>query len=171
LLNIVMRLYAPLPAASLTYLCRLMRVGVPHLDLEIRQVQESASSRYAHAEVDGVQWFWPREERPDSIRYRVDDKLRFLAPFDPLVWDRRRFQLLWGWEYKFEAYVPVTMRRMGHYAMPMLWGEKMLGWGNFKVEKGRLKHELGFAGSRPRSREFQRALAEALQRLQVFLGR
>ena len=169
LLDIVVRLYAPLPAASLTYLCRLMRQGVSHLDAEIRQVQERAESLYAHTEVDGVRWLWPQEEKPKSIRHRVDDKLRFLAPFDPLVWDRRRFQLLWGWEYKFEAYVPARMRRMGHYAMPMLWGEEMLGWGNFRVVKGRLQHELGFAGPRPRSRDFQRALADALQRMHAFL--
>jgi uncharacterized protein YcaQ len=95
--------------------------------------------------------------------------LRFLAPFDPVVWDRRRFQLLWGWEYKFEAYVPANKRRMGHYAMPMLWGEEMLGWANLKVVEGRLKHTLGFAGTRPRSRAFERALDEALQHMREFL--
>jgi hypothetical protein len=59
---------------------------------------------------------------------------------------------------------------MGYYAMPMLWGERMLGWANLKVADGRLRHELGFAGGRPRGRAFQRALDEALQRMQEFLG-
>jgi uncharacterized protein YcaQ len=86
-----------------------------------------------------------------------------------VVWDRRRFQLFWGWEYKLEAYVPVHKRRMGHYAMPMLWGEQMLGWANLKVAGGRLQHELGFAGSRPRGSSFQRALDEALQQMREFL--
>ena len=63
-----------------------------------------------------------REAR--AVRRPVDDRLRFLTPFDPVVWDRRRFQLFWGWEYKLEAYVPAHQRRMGHYAMPMLWGEQ-----------------------------------------------
>jgi uncharacterized protein len=170
LLDVVVQLYAPLPAASLGYLCLLLRHGVPHLAAEVRQVQERARSRYAHAEVDGRLWYWPQDERPASVRHSVDERLRFLAPFDPIVWDRRRFRLFWGWEYKLEAYVPAHKRRMGHYAMPMLWGEQMPGWANLKVVDGRLRHALGFAGPRPRAKAFRRALDEALQRMQEFLG-
>jgi uncharacterized protein len=168
LLDIVVQLYAPLPAASLGYLCGLLRYGVPHLAAEARLVQEHAKSRYAHAYVNGLLWFWPQGEKP-AAAHPIDDKLRFLAPFDPVVWDRRRFQLFWGWEYKLEAYVPAHKRRMGHYAMPMLWGEQILGWANLKVVNGRLRHELGFAGSRPRGRAFQLALNQALQQMQEFL--
>jgi uncharacterized protein YcaQ len=169
LLDMVVQLYAPLPAASLRYLCGLLRHGVPHLAAEARQVQEQAKSRYAHAQVDGLLWFWPQGEKPVAARHQVDDRLRFLAPFDPVVWDRRRFQLFWGWEYKLEAYVPAHKRRLGHYAMPMLWGEQMLGWANLKIVDGRLQHDLGFAGPRPRGTAFQRALDEALQQMQEFL--
>jgi hypothetical protein len=169
LLDMVVHLYAPLPAVSFGYLCRLLREGVPHLAAELRQVQEQAKSRYAHAEVDGLLWFWPQGEKPASARHQVDGKLRFLAPFDPVVWDRRRFHLFWGWEYKMESYVPAYKRRMGHYAMPMLWGEQILGWANLKVVDGRLQHELGFAGPRRRGKAFQRALDEALQHMQKFL--
>jgi uncharacterized protein YcaQ len=170
LLDMVVQLYAPLPAASLGYLCGLLRYGVPHLAAEVRQVQEHAKSRYAHAQVDGLLWFWPQGEKQVSTRHTVDDRLRFLAPFDPVVWDRRRFQLFWGWEYKLEAYVPPHKRRMGHYAMPVLWGEQILGWANLKVVEGRLQHELGFAGPRPRGKAFQLALDEALHRMQEFLN-
>ena len=169
LLDMVVQLYAPLPAASLGYLCGLLRSGVPHLAAEVRQVQEHAKSRYAHALVDGLLWFWPQGEKPMDARNPIDDRLRFLAPFDPVVWDRRRFRLFWGWEYKLEAYVPAPKRRMGHYAMPMLWGEQMLGWANLKVVDGRLQHELGFAGPRPRGSDFHLALDEALQDMQEFL--
>ena len=169
LLDILLNLYAPLPAASLNYLCGLLRYGVSHLAVEVRQLQEHAKSRYAHAQIDGQLWFWPQRENPISARHHVDDRLRFLSPFDPLVWDRRRFQLFWGWEYKLEAYIPAHKRRMGHYAMPILWGEQMLGWANLKVIDGRLDHNLGFAGPRPRGRAFQLALDEALQQMQEFL--
>jgi uncharacterized protein YcaQ len=169
LLDIVVQLYAPLPAASLGYLCGLLRSGVPHLAAEVRQIQVHAKSRYAHALADGVLWFWPQREKPSAARHHVDDRLRFLAPFDPVVWDRRRFQLFWGWEYKFEAYLPAQKRRMGHYAMPMLWGEQILGWANLKVVNGRLQHELGFAAPRPHGGAFQVALDDALQLMQGFL--
>ena len=170
LLDILVKLYAPVPATSLRYLCMLLRYGVPDLAGEVRELQQGLTSRYAHTQVDGRVWFWPRDENPVAARHAVDDKVRFLAPFDPVVWDRRRFQLFWGWEYKLEAYVPAHKRRMGHYAMPMLWGEQMLGWANLKVVDGRLQHELGFAGSQPRGKAFQRAVEEALQQMRVFLG-
>ena len=52
-------------------------------------------------------------------------QVRFLAPFDPVVWDRARFEHLWGWAYRFEAYTPVKKRVRGYYAMPMLWGDQI----------------------------------------------
>jgi hypothetical protein len=136
----------------------------------VRQVHAHAKSRYAHANVGGLLWFWPQGEQRVAPRYPVDDRLRFLTPFDPVVWDRRRFQLFWGWEYKLEAYVPARQRRLGYYAMPMLWGEEVLGWANLKVVDGRLQHELGFVGTRPRSSAFRLALNEALQQMETFLG-
>ncbi len=171
LLDMVVRLYAPLPAASLGYLFGLLRrYGAPQLSAELRQIRERARSRYAHAQVDGQLWFWPRGENPGADRHQVGQKVRFLSPFDPVVWDRRRFQSLWGWEYKFEAYLPADQRRMGHYAMPMLWRESVVGWANLKVGDGRLRHSLGFVGPRPRGIAFRRALDEALDRMRDFLG-
>jgi uncharacterized protein YcaQ len=97
--------------------------------------------------------------------------VRLLAPFDPVVWDRRRFEMLWGWAYRFEAYVPAPKRTMGHYALPVLWGEQMVGWANLRVERGRLQHALGFvAGRPPRDAGFRRALGEELARFEAFLG-
>ena len=65
--------------------------------------------------------------------------------------------------------MPAHKRRMGHYAMPVLWGEEVVGWANLKVVDGRLQHELGFAGPQPRGSAFQLALHEALQQMQEFL--
>ncbi len=169
LLDVAVRLYAPLPASSLVYLCGLLRNGVPPVAAETRRLQQQARSRYTHAHVDGRLWLWPPDENPLSARHQVDDRLRILSPFDPLVWDRRRFRLLWGWDYRFEAYLPAHRRRMGHYAMPVLWGESVVGWANVKVVDGRLRHELGFAGPRPRGRAFERAVDAALDRMREFL--
>ena len=170
LLDLAVHLYAPLPAPSLTYLSRLLRLGAPHLGAEVRRLQDDARSRYAHADVDGRRWFWPRGENPGAARDRVDGRLRFLTPFDPVTWDRRRFHAFWGWEFKMEAYLPEHKRQRGHYAMPVLWEDRIPGWANLKVVDGRLQHELGFIGPRPRGPAFQRAREEALQQIRDFLG-
>src|SRR5205823_5333692 len=116
LLDMVVRLYAPLPSASLGYLATLLRLGAPDLQTEIRQAVQSARERCAHALVYGKTWYWPADENPLARRHRVDGQLRLLAPFDPIAWDRRRFEAFWGWPYKFEANTPAANRNMGHYA-------------------------------------------------------
>ena len=94
-----------------------------------------------------------------------------LAPFDPVVWERENFELLWGWPYRFEAYTPAPKRIFGYYAMPLLWRDRIIGWGNLTVKKGRLEAVYGYVKSQPpRSRTFMRELEADLNRLQVFLG-
>src|SRR5436853_6141559 len=70
LLDILVQLYAPLPAASLVYVCRLLSYGVPRLAAEVRQLQEHAKSRYAHAQVDGLLWVWAQGEQRWRVRRR-----------------------------------------------------------------------------------------------------
>jgi hypothetical protein len=120
--------------------------------------------------VEGVTYFWPADETPQSKIHRVDERVWLLAPFDPVVWDRLRFQRFWGWEYRFEAYTPATKRLRGHYALPLLWHEQVIGWANLKVHEGRLVPELGFVTARPRSATFRRALDDELGRTSTFLG-
>jgi uncharacterized protein YcaQ len=93
-----------------------------------------------------------------------------LTPFDPIVWDRRRFELLWGWPYRFEAYTPVRRRQLGYYALPMLWGDRLVGWANVTRRAGTLDVRTGYvAGRPPRDRAFRRALDEELDRMRIFL--
>jgi len=170
LVDAIVALYAPVPSPSLGYLVTLLRYGAPHLSVETRAVVKAARERYAHAVVDGTTWFWPADENPASRRHQPDEGVRLLAPFDPVVWDRRRFEMLWGWAYRFEAYVPAPRRTMGHYALPVLWGEQMVGWANLRVERGQLRHQLGCVATHPRDAGFRRALDEELARFEVFLA-
>ncbi len=95
--------------------------------------------------------------------------MRLLAPFDPIVWDRRRFEHLWGWQYRFEAYTKPELRQFGYYAMPLLWGHDIIGWANVKLVEGRLDVDLGFIGKRPRDAAFQHALNAELAAMERFL--
>jgi uncharacterized protein YcaQ len=102
--------------------------------------------------------------------FEAERRVRFLAPFDPVVWDRARFEHLWGWAYRFEAYTPVAKRVRGYYAMPILWGDAVIGWANARVETGQLIVDVGYAGKRPADREFHRELDSEISRLEIFLG-
>jgi uncharacterized protein YcaQ len=120
--------------------------------------------------LDGVEWFWPAGEDPQAGEAGGEDVVRLLSPFDPVVWDRRRFELFWGWAYRFEAYTPVARRTLGYYALPLLWRDRVIGWGNLAVSGGRLQADLGYVGSRPRDRAFTRALEAEVERMRAFLG-
>jgi hypothetical protein len=98
-----------------------------------------------------------------------DRAVRLLAPFDPIVWDRARFEHLWGWPYRFEAYVPKAKRQRGYYALPLVWGHDVVGWVNARVVHGVLDVEVGYADKRPRDRGFTRELAAEIERLDAFL--
>jgi uncharacterized protein YcaQ len=131
-------------------------------------VQHGFRSRLAHARVDGVDWYWPASESPDT--HVVDERVRLLAPFDPIVWDRKRFEFLWGWSYRFEAYTPVSKRKLGYYALPLLWKDDVIGWANASVKGGELTVDVGFAlGDRPKSRRFTTELEAEIGRLRDFL--
>jgi hypothetical protein len=168
LVDAAVRLYAPLPAARLSYVVRRLRLGVPQWRDELSGALQRARQRLSHARVDGIEWYWPADEDPRDHAPR--ETVCLLAPFDPVVWDRTRFELLWGWEYRFEAYTPAPRRRLGYYALPVLWHDRVVGWANLAVRDGRLEAELGYARARPRGRGFARALAEELDRMRAFLG-
>jgi uncharacterized protein YcaQ len=169
LVDVVVNLYAPLPAASLSYVVRRLRYAVPQWSGELTSALTRAKERLAHARVGHADWYWPAGELPAIVE--PDDTVRLLAPFDPVVWDRRRFELLWNWAYRFEAYTPVPKRRWGYYALPLLWREQVLGWANVSMTGRKLTIDTGYvAGKGPRDRRFRQALAEERARIGGFLG-
>lgn len=171
LVNVIVGKYAPLPERSLGALVGHLRYAAPQWAGLRRAALQRAKSRLPNAYVGGVTWYWPEGENPQSGRHHVDDELRFLAPFDPIVWDRRRFEILWGWAYRFEAYTPAPKRVRGYYALPMLWRGHIIGWGNLAVNEGRLASSVGYVeGQAPRDAAFRRALEEELSRISRFLG-
>jgi hypothetical protein len=94
-----------------------------------------------------------------------------LTPFDPVVWDRQRFELFWGWQYRFEAYTPVAKRKLGYYALPLLWGEEVIGWANLSGVAGSPASSFGYvAGRAPRGPAYRKALEAELERMRVFLA-
>lgn len=57
----------------------------------------------------------------------LDRGVAFLAPLDPLAWDRQLLRSLWDFDYLWEVYVPAHRRRWGYYVLPLLWGDRFVG--------------------------------------------
>ena len=168
LVDVLAGMYAPLTAASLSTLVRRLRYAVPQWRGELDRTLQRAKRRLAHARIDNMDWFWPAGTPLNAGE--PDDVLRLLTPFDPVVWDRRRFEILWGWAYRFEAYTPVAKRKLGYYALPVLWRDRVIGWANVSLRNGSLQSEFGYIAPPPRDRAFRRAQDEELHRLRIFLG-
>ncbi len=169
LVDVLVRTYAPLPGPSLSNLVLRLRYAIPPWRRELKAALQRAKRRLSQVRAGGVDWYWPMDETIDA--HPAPDTVRLLAPFDPVVWDRRRFELFWGWAYRFEAYTPVKKRLRGYYALPLLWRDKVIGWGNLSVDEGVLTSELGYiAGRPPRETGFRVGLEAELDRLRVFLG-
>ena len=171
LVDLVVAKYAPLPGASLGQLVSYLRGGAPQWAGLRAAALARAKQRLAHTRIDGIDWYWPAAGKPAAAHWQPDEGARLLTPFDPAVWDRRRFEILWGWAYRFEAYTPAPKRKLGYYALPLLWHDRVIGWGNVAVVDGVLAGNFGYASGRaPRDRSFRVGLADELDRMRAFLG-
>ena len=75
------------------------------------------------------------------------------------------------WPYRFEAYTPISRRKLGYYALPLLWRDRVVGWANVSSGGGELQAECRYVQSRrPRDRGFAAALDAELERMRVFLS-
>ncbi len=99
--------------------------------------------------------------------------MRFLSPFDPVLRDRRRALRLFGFDYRFEAFVPRARRRYGYYVLPILEGDRLTGRASMKLHRstGELAVEgLWWERGVIEGKGRHAALATALARLCRFLG-
>ena len=164
---VIAHIMAPVAEPTLHTITAYLRRWLPGATDHKQAIQALLRSGELERQVEGgLAYVWPAASHADSEPPR---RVRFLAPFDPVVWDRRRFEALWGWAYRFEAYTPVAKRVRGYYAMPLLWRDAIVGWANASVTAGALAVELGFVGKRPRGREFADQVDAEVERLRAFL--
>jgi uncharacterized protein YcaQ len=168
ILTLLLHLYAPLPQSSFRELARMALSETMSDERRVASVDRfSASAAVTRRDVDQLTYLFPSGEESGGEAHAT---VRMLTPFDPVVWDRRRFEHLWGWPYRFEAYTPPKKRLFGYYAMPLLWRDAVIGWANVAVEGDALDVGLGFVTSPPRTAVFRRELDAELARMAAFLG-
>ena len=106
---------------------------------------------------------------------RATPSVAFIAPLDPLMWDRRLVKGLFGFDYIWEVYVPAPKRRHGYYVLPLLFGDRLVG--RIEPRYERTSRTLRIAGiwfedgfGPMEEPLFVPALAEALDAYRRFVG-
>jgi uncharacterized protein YcaQ len=113
---------------------------------------------------------WARPEMLDPIPGPAEDLVHILSPFDPLVLQRKRLQMFFGYEHRFEAYVPKAKRVYGYFALPVLIGEEMVAAIDLKAdrEQGKLLMQQWTWIARGQRKSQKRLIEEALHRFERF---
>jgi hypothetical protein len=117
---------------------------------------------------------WARPETLDGDQEPAEAIVHIMSPFDPLIHQRKRVQLFFGYDHRFEAYVPKAKRVLGYFALPVLVGNEIVAALDLKTdrEQGKLIMQKWTWVGRGQPRSHKRRIEEELHRFERFqLGR
>ena len=118
-------------------------------------------------------WYIHADDVPLLNRLARDWQPRttLLSPFDNLICDRARTELLFDFDYRMEIYVPAAKRKYGYYVLPILYGDRLIGRidPTMDRENARLTINAVYA-ERDAPQAAARAIADAVEDLGAFLG-
>ena len=128
---------------------------------------------FARVQVEGLRepYYTLADVRPG--RLAQSERTTLLSPFDNLIIDRARTELLFGMKYRMEIYVPKHLRVRGFWAMPILHRDRLIGTVDPKVDRERgILYVLTFhlEPDAPRDRSTRRAIEAAVDDLAGFVG-
>jgi uncharacterized protein len=102
------------------------------------------------------------------------DLVHILSPFDPLIIQRKRTKLFFGYDHKFEAYLPKEKREFGYFALPVLVGDRIVAALDLKTDRQNRKllmQKWTWVGDGTRKgarQELKRSIEEELGRFERF---
>ena len=161
--------WATTSTMAATWRLRHCRAEIEAALAQLKEAGAIIPCRLTGACKDVSGWIRPADlelaQRLAGMRLRRD-KAVFLSPFDPVLWDRARAALLFGFEHLLEIYKPAARRRYGYYVLPALAGDEFIGRVDLKAFRDdgyieiRAEH---FERDTPTARE-RAAMASAYQR-------
>ena len=103
---------------------------------------------------------------------KAADTCALVSPFDPIVWNRKRLNRLFDFQYKLEIYTPETKRKFGYYVLPLLIGGRFVGRFDIKhLRDQKILHiKASFIEENIRAEEIVERAFEELVNLARFLG-
>ncbi|WP_439401319.1 winged helix-turn-helix domain-containing protein [Bradyrhizobium sp. DASA03068] len=184
------RLPKPAPASEITayLLDRALRSqgvvsldSVCHLDAPSKKpVARLIASRVRRGElvpvaIEGAgkqeHWASPAALEPHEVS---PDLVHILSPFDPLIIQRKRTNLIFGYNHLFEAYVPKAKRKLGYFALPVLVGDEIVAALDLKTDrqnKKLLMQKWTWVGQGRKTagrKELKRVIEDELDRFERF---
>ena len=121
----------------------------------------------------GKQEHWARPEALETSDGGAFGLVHILSPFDPLIIQRKRTELFFGYGHRFEAYVPKEKRLFGYFALPVLVGDDIVAALDLKTDRKSRKlllQKWSWVGAAPRGarKELKRRIEEELHRFERF---
>ena len=113
---------------------------------------------------------WARPETLEVAPVLDSGMVHILSPFDPLVIQRKRLQLFFGYEHRFEAYLPKENRQFGYFALPVLVGDEIVAAVDLKTDRAKQKllmQKWTWVG-KGSARSHKKLIEEALHRFERF---
>jgi uncharacterized protein YcaQ len=121
-------------------------------------------------------WFVHAEDLP--LLERIQDgewepRTTLLSPFDNLIYERDRAELLFGFRFRTEIYVPKAKRQYGYYLLPILHGDRLIGRIDAAMDRARARLVVKATHAEPdapMTLRAGRAIGGAIKNLAGFLG-
>jgi uncharacterized protein YcaQ len=149
--------------------------SILHLDAgrksAVRRVLEARVRRglLTPVAVDSVE-HWVEPQALDADSPPTEPLVHILSPFDPLIIQRKRLKHFFGYDHRFEAYLPKEKRMLGYFALPVLIGGEIVAAIDLKAdrEKRALKiQQWTWVGEGSAARH-KRHIEEELDRFEQF---
>ncbi|WP_027516348.1 winged helix-turn-helix domain-containing protein [Bradyrhizobium sp. WSM1417] len=122
----------------------------------------------------GKQEHWALPAALEPGERAPPDLVHILSPFDPLIIQRKRTNLIFGYNHLFEAYVPKAKRKLGYFALPVLVGDEIVAALDLKTDrqaKKLLMQKWTWVGEGKKTvgrKELKRVIEEELDRFEKF---
>jgi uncharacterized protein len=122
----------------------------------------------------GKQEHWARPDALEPAGEGDPGLVHILSPFDPLIIQRKRTELFFGYGHRFEAYVPKPKRLFGYFALPVLVGSDIVAAIDLKTDRQNRKlliqkwSWVGKGAARGARKELKRRIEEELDRFERF---